>query len=397
MPGRPFAIALASIALVGPLSIHIFLPLIPAVKSALEISSGTAQLMFSASLFAMSVTTLFWGAMSDRIGRRPILLLGLFLFLGGTLICVSANSAWLLLLGRLVQAVGAGAGAALVRTIARDAYGPEQLVKIIAYLTMFYTMGPMFAPIIGGGLTDVFGWRSAFVFSLLFGALITTGVYFFIWETLAPEDRNSESRSTNMGADMLSLLGHLRFTCFVLQTGFNTGVFLVMASGASFLMKETLNRPAAEFGLWFMLFPAGLFTGNFISSRIGARVANENMVLLGASITVITVLVQATALGSGFIHPLSIFLPGFFVSLSQGISMPYCQSGAITTIPHLAGTASGISILVQNLLGATFAQVFGMFASGGAIALSSVAATSAALGFAVALTAWMAWTGNGRR
>src|SRR5690606_37727782 len=106
-------------------------------KASLGLSDALAQLMFSIAMFGMSFATLFWGAASDRLGRRPVLLVGLGLFLAGTLVCALASSVIVLLLGRLLQSIGAGASAALVRTIARDAYGAERLVKAIAYLTMF--------------------------------------------------------------------------------------------------------------------------------------------------------------------------------------------------------------------------------------------------------------------
>ncbi len=149
-PSRTFALALASIALIGPLAVHLFLPVIPAIKVAFGIPEAWAQLTFSTALFGMAFATLFYGALSDRYGRRPVLLSGLFLFLTGSVISALADSIGVLVLGRLVQAVGAGCGMTLVRVIARDAYGPERLVKAIAYLTMFYTLGPMVSPIIGG-------------------------------------------------------------------------------------------------------------------------------------------------------------------------------------------------------------------------------------------------------
>jgi hypothetical protein len=111
----------------------------------------------------------------------------------------------------------------------------------------------------------------------------------------------------------------VRFTAFVLQTGFSTGAFITMATASSSLMKEVLNRPSTEFGLYFLLFPAGLFVGTFLSSRVGARGATETMVLLGSILSVAAVTVQATFLLSGYVTPAAIFLPGFFQTLAQGI------------------------------------------------------------------------------
>src|SRR5262245_37765373 len=142
MPTRIFALALAAIVLIGPLAVHLFMPAIPAIKAEFETSDALAQLTFSVGIFAMACSTLVYGTLSDRYGRRPVLLTGLGLFLLGNAIAAVASSLPMLIVGRLVQAAGAGCATALVRTIARDAYGQEHLVKAITYLTMFYTLGP---------------------------------------------------------------------------------------------------------------------------------------------------------------------------------------------------------------------------------------------------------------
>ena len=156
-PGHTFAIALGLVALITPLAVHLFLPVIPAAKVALGLSDAMAQLNFSIALLAMAFATLVYGSLSDRYGRRPMLLSGLLLFLAGSAIAALAETAATLLLGRVVQAVGAACGMTLVRTIARDAYRTEHLVRAISYLTMFYTLGPMVSPLFGGLLIDTLG------------------------------------------------------------------------------------------------------------------------------------------------------------------------------------------------------------------------------------------------
>ena len=169
-PGPLFALALASISLIGPLAVHLFMPVIPAVKAALGLSDALAQLTFSIALFGMAFATLFYGSLSDRYGRRPVLLSGLALFLIGSAVSAAADSIVPLVLGRFLQAIGAGCGITLGRAIAQDVYGRDRLVKALAYLTMFYTIGPMISPIVGGILIDAFGWRSVFGFALVLGA-----------------------------------------------------------------------------------------------------------------------------------------------------------------------------------------------------------------------------------
>ncbi len=198
-PSRAFAVALGLISLITPLAVHLFFPVIPAVKVALGLSDAHAQFTFSIALFGMAFATLFYGALSDRYGRCPVLLSGLSPFLIGSVISAMAETANALLLGRLVQAIGAGCALTLVRAIARDAYRAEQLVKAIAYLTMFGTLGPMVSPLIGGLLTDIFGWRSVFGFALAAGAAITLTAYFVTAETYLPAKRDKSDDGDDPG------------------------------------------------------------------------------------------------------------------------------------------------------------------------------------------------------
>lgn len=377
-PGPRFALALASISLIGPLAVHLFMPVIPAVKAALGLSDALAQLTFSVALFGMAFATLFYGSLSDHYGRRPVLLSGLALFLVGSALSAIATSVTPLVLGRLVQAIGAGCGVTLGRAIAQDVYGRERLVKAIAYLTMAYTIGPMISPLVGGLLIDAFGWRSVFGFALLLGGVIALIAYFAVFESRPPSAE--QRRGGNVLRDYAELFRHVRFTAFVLQSGFMTGTFLVAATAASSLLKDLLHRPSAEFGFYFLLFPVGFLTGNFITSRIGGRAANETMVLLGSLVMAAAVVTQSSLLLSGRVVPLVLFAPGFFVTLAQGLSLPYAQSGAMATNVKLAGTAAGIGVFVQNFCGAAFAQLYGLFADGTVTPLMQTTAITALCG-----------------
>jgi len=359
-PSLLFAPALASISLVGPLVVHLYMPAIPAVKAALGLSDAQAQFTFSVALFCMAFSTLAYGALSDRYGRRPLLLSGLCLFLVGSLVAFAAQSAAMLVIGRSLQAIGAGCGVTLVRTIASDVYGPGRLVKAIAYLTMFYTLGPMISPMVGGVLIDAVGWRSVFGFALIVGSLILVSTYVAIPET-RPADRAPQS---NILRSYIQLLTHVRFAPFVLQSGFNTGTFLVLATASAGLMKELLDRPSTEYGIYFLVFPFGFLFGNFISTRLSGKVSNEKMVLVGSVLSLVVVIVQAAFVLSGNLSPLVLFLPGFFVTMAQGISLPFGQAAAMSVNPALVGMAAGVGVFTQNFCGAAFAQLYGFLSNG---------------------------------
>jgi DHA1 family bicyclomycin/chloramphenicol resistance-like MFS transporter len=300
-----------------------------------------------------------------------VLLSGLTLFMIGTVVSTLAQTPITLVLGRLIQAIGAGCGLTLVRAIARDAYRAEHLVKVIAYLTMFGTLGPMVSPLIGGVLVDTLGWRSVFGFALLAGGAITLIAYAALHETHPAASRSAGGVS--VAQSYIALLRRPRFNAFVLQSGFITGSFMVMATASATLMTELLHRPATEFGLYFLLFPVGFFIGNVLSSRVGNRVATETMVLAGSALALASVCAQAIGLWYGLLTPLVFFLPGTFLTMAQGIALPYAQVGAMAEIPRFAGTAAGIGVFMQHFCAAAFAQLYGVLADGTPLPMSAIA------------------------
>jgi DHA1 family bicyclomycin/chloramphenicol resistance-like MFS transporter len=242
---------------------------------------------------------------------------------------------------------------------------------------MFYTLGPMISPLVGGLLIDTLGWRSVFGFALLVGSLILAGAYLAI-----PETRSAEKPAQgNLLRGYIELLGQIRFSAFVLQTGFSTGTFLTIATASSGFMKELLGRPSFEFGLYFLLFPLGFLCGNFISTRLSGRVVNENMVMAGATLSALTVCVQSAFLLSGHVNPLVLFVPGFFVTMAQGISLPFGQAAAMAVNPRLTGMAAGLGVFMQNLGGAAFSQLYGLLANGTVGPLVATTTITAALSF----------------
>ena len=306
-----------------------------------------------------------------------MLLIGLLFFFVGSIISALAGSLTSLLVGRLVQSIGAGCGITLARAIARDVYGAEHLVKAIAYLTMFFALGGLLAPGVGGLLIDHLGWRSVFYFAGLIGFVIALSAYFVVPETGVRMKANSGSP---MVASFLELLRQPRFCALVIHTGCSTGTFLIVATASSTLMKELLHRPATEFGLYFAMVPLGFIIGTIISSRVGNRASVEHMILIGAFIALIAVFVQSALLLSGHVSSLVLFLPGSFITMAQGISLPFAQAGAMAAVPRLAGTAAGIGVFVQNFCGAGFAQIYGLIADGSPTPMMEMTAITVALG-----------------
>ncbi len=376
-PGRLFAVALASITVIGPLAVHLFLPAMPAVKRDFAVSELVAQLTLSVPLFGMAFLTLAYGSLSDRYGRRPTLLWGMGLFLAGTVASLIAQSIWLFIAGRLLQAAGAAAGTALSRAIARDAYGEDRLVKAIAYLTMAYTIGPMVAPPLGGALVDHFGWRALFLLALGAGVLVTVLAWFVIYETHRPKRAVGEALS--VAASYVRLFSSARFTGFVCQSGFSSGAFFAIAVSATYLMRDTLHRSATEYGLFFLGMPLAFTCGTFLAGRLSGRAGIENMVLTGSLVSIVAVFVQAALVVGGRLDPYVIFVPGMVVTFSQGIALPNAQAGAIRVVPHLAGTAAGIGSFMSLFFAAVLTELVGVFADGTPYPMVALASASATL------------------
>jgi len=376
-PSTLFLVALVAITMIGPLSLHLFLPALPLVKATFGISDGLAQFTFSIALFTMAGTTLIYGALSDRYGRRPVLLGGLTLFVVGVALAAIAPSVEWFIVGRLIQAIGAGCGVALARAIARDAYGPEFLVKAIAYLTMAYTLGPMISPPVGGILVDAFGWRSIFWFALIVGVVILLGAMITLHETRPSIPHTGKAPGMLRGFTRLGR--QPLFMAFVLQSGFSSGTFFGLASAATFLMKDYLGRPATEFGLYFLLFPGGYFLGNWVSSRLSGRVRIEHMVLAGSVMLAAVIAAMVGIILLGHLSPLVLFLPGALISFSQGIALPNAQAGAIRVHPELAGTAAGIGVFLQMFCGGVFSQLYGLFSDGTPGPMLLIVSTAAGL------------------
>ena len=364
MPFRPrwyFFVALVSITFIGPLSIHLFIPAIPAVKAAFGVSTGTAQLTLSLAMLSMALVTVAYGGLSDRFGRKRILLFGLSLFTVGVALCLLAHNIGMLIAGRILQGAGAGCGVVLAHAIARDVYGLDRAAQVIAYLTAAYVLGPMVAPPIGGKLTDLFGWRAMFVFATAVGVLVIIAA-----ATIIPETRVRPARGVGLGviAGYRSLFRKARFVGFVLLPGFMSGAFFTQATAASFLAVEVLKADAAEVGLWFFTFPAGFMAGNFISGRIGNRCSIEFMTMLGGWAGIGTAAMLVGWLAFGGLSMPALYIPGIFVGIAQGLAMPYAQAGAMAVNPDLAGSASGAVVFSQFFWPAALQELAGLLADG---------------------------------
>ena len=371
MPFRPrwyFFVALISITFIGPLSLHLFIPAITAVKKNFGASTGMTQLTMSLAMLSMAFFTVAYGGLSDRFGRKRVLLGGLVLFTCGAASCMAATNLPMLLAGRILQGAGAGCGVVLARAIARDVYGQERVAQVIAYLTAAYVLGPMFAPPIGGQLTTLFGWRALFMLASVVGLLVIVAVALAVPETRA----HNAKVPRGVFSGYKSLLRRPRFVGFMLQPGMMSAAFYTQATAASFLAAEHLGADAANIGVWFFAFPIGFMTGSFISGRVGTGRSTEFMTILGGVIGVANGVLLAGWLYFGGVSMAALYIPGMFVSLAQGLSMPYAQAGAMAVDTELTGSASGAVVFSQFFWPAALQQLTGVLADGSWVPMAAV-------------------------
>ena len=359
---RLFLVILVGATALGPLAMQIFLPSLPLIQSDLGVSAATAQLVLSVSIVAIAFSLLIYGPLSDRFGRRPLLILGLALFLAGSLIGTLAPSIAILVAGRTIQAVGGAAGLVLTRTIIRDVYGRERAASMIAYVTTAMVIAPMLAPAIGGIINDHFGWRANFAFVGLAGILVIALVVARLPET--HQVRESFAGVRNMIAVFARLLRNREFRAFTLQSSFAIATFFSFAAAAPYVVIVVMDRPASMYGAFFIIISGAFMVGNFIAGRISERVGVERMVLLGSGLAVSgTVLSLVCLLTIGWV-PWSLFGPIVLLGLGNGMSMPNAIAGAISVDPRVAGAASGLAGFLQMLVAALFAQLAGMWQNG---------------------------------
>lgn len=355
-------VILVAITAVGPLAMQMFIPSLPVIAADYGVASGIAQLALSLSMVAMAAMTLIYGPLSDRLGRRPVLMGGFVLFLLGSAVCALAPSVELLIAGRILQAVGGATGMVLTRAIVRDIYDRDGAAQAIAYITMAMVLAPMVAPVIGGVLTDSLGWRSIFWVSGLFGLAVAIATHRKLTETL--KEKKTIVSAGAMVQDFVRLLSMPAFCGYTFQSAFTMGSFFAFMAGAPYVMVDVMGRPPTEFGLWFIPVAGSYMVGNFLAARISGRVGLDRMIVIGSLISLASLSASFALLGSGIWEPWAIFVPAIVLGIGNGFSMPNAQAGAVSVDPRSAGAASGLSTTIQLTLSAAVAQAVGTMTNG---------------------------------
>ena len=355
-------ILLAAVSALGPVGMQILLPALPVIKQKFYVTNDVAQLTLSLSMLAIAIGTLVYGPLSDKFGRKRVMLVGIVITIFGSIVCFVADSIMLLISGRFIQAFGGAVGLVLARAIVRDVYGPEEAARVIATLVMVMVVLPMMSPALGGELMQRFGFESVFIV-IAFASAIAL-VFLFLWlpETLAKPVPFEGVKSMLM--TFSKLFASRVFCGYAFCVTFVSVVFFSFISAAPEIMVSVLKRPPTEYGYYFIMIPAGFMTGNYVARHYGRTISIDNMIAIGASIGVIGIVLALLLQILGMSSPVALFLPIALAVFGNGITLPNAQAAAINEFPEYAGTASGLTGFLQMAVSSVAAQAVALIFNG---------------------------------
>lgn len=342
------------IAGLSALTMNIFLPSLPQMATYFDVPYALMQLSVALYLALSAVLQIVIGPLSDRYGRRRILLVALVLFLIATVGTIFAPTATLFLIFRMGQAVIA-AGIVLSRAIVRDIVADAEAASMIGYVTMGMSIVPMIGPVIGGFLDEIYGWQANFALLLILG-MVT------LWLVWADLGETAVIRKISLGEQIRTypvLLRSQRFWGYVLCAAFASGTFFAYLGGAPFVGTEVFGLSSSGIGALFALTAIGYAAGNFIAGRFSVRVGMNKMVFWGAVVTVLGMGLLALVTLAGVHSPFVFFGFTVFVGLGNGMTLPNSNAGMLSIRPDLAGTASGLGGAIMIGGGAALAALAG--------------------------------------
>lgn len=351
----PHITTLVLIASLGSISLSIFLASLPEMARYFDVPYSLMQLAITGYLALTSIAHLLLGPISDRYGRRPVMLTSIILFIIVTIGAVMVTSFEAFIVFRVLQSVIVS-GLVLSRTIVRDLVAREQAASMIGYVTMGMALAPMMAPPLGGYLAQLFGWQSNFHFLSLFGVV----VFIVCWFDLGETNKNKMSSFAAQLKAYPNLLKSRRFWGYGLTAAFSAGTFFAYLGGAPFVGSEIYGLTSAQIGSYLMLTPVGYMIGNGISGRYTNTYGIYKMITVGIIITALGMTGSLICVLAGWDHPLAFFLFTISIGLGNGMTLPSANAGMLDVRPELAGSASGLGGALMTLGGAAFSTLSGM-------------------------------------
>lgn len=333
----PHIATLILLAGMAALAMNIFLPSLPGMTAYFDTEYRLMQLSVAIYLGVNACLQLVVGPMSDQMGRRPVILGGLVIFLVATLGCLFAPNVTIFLICRMAQAAIVAA-MVLSRAVVRDIVPADQSASMIGYVTMGMAVVPMLGPLVGGVLDEIWGWKASFWLLFVAGA----ATLWLAWRDLGETKMRSGHTLLRQFQDYPELLTSPRFWGYAMASALSSGAFFAYLGGAPFVGSEVFGLDPALLGFYFGAPAVGYFVGNGLSGKFSARIGINRMIFWGCIILTSGIALSMLVFLSGHGSALSFFGFMTFVGLGNGMTIPNATAGTLSVRPHLAGTASGL-------------------------------------------------------
>ncbi|MGE5200924.1 MAG: Bcr/CflA family multidrug efflux MFS transporter [Acidobacteriota bacterium] len=343
---RGLIFLLGALTAVTALAVDMSLPSLPAIAAAFSARPEEVQLTLSLFLVGYAAGQLFCGPLSDRFGRRKVLLAGIAVYALAGFACSLSPSIEILVTARLVQGFGACVGPVLGRAVVRDHMTGPRAAQTLSYITLTMSIAPLVAPMLGGFLLNRFGWQATFVFLGSFGLMLVSATFLAFPESLKNPDLDA-LRLRRLARNAATFFWSRRAMGYALVNGFVFAGLFAFLSGSPLVLIEVHGVPAGQFGFYFALSALGLMAGAILNGRLvhrfsGDRVMRGGFVLLLAAAT--TLLAIAWTRTGG---PVAIMLPIGAYVMALGLILPNATAAAMEPLPHMAGMAASLMGAIQ--------------------------------------------------
>ncbi len=347
---------LAAIVALGPLSVDMYLPAMPIMMRALGTDIGQMHLTLSAYLTGYAVFHLACGPLADRFGRKPVLTIGLALFVLSCIGCAQSETITELLIFRFLQGVGACVGPTLARTVTRDLFGPRRAARALSLIAMLMALGPAVAPLMGGFVLLVLPWPIIFVFLACYAAIMILLLQVYLPESLpAVQSLHPVSIARNYG----QLLLDPHYLSVTLAGALVYSGLMAYLSSSSFVYIDMLGVPVQFFGFIFLSTVVGYIAGSAISARMSLHYDSKQTLLRGTALCILATGVMWLGATLAPLSVLALMLPMAIYALGMGMVLPHAMAIALAPFPHIAGTASSLLGFLQMGLSAVICALVG--------------------------------------
>ena len=365
----------------APAALHILVPSLPLLATVFDAPAARVQLVLTLFLAGIAIGQLVYGPVSDRFGRRPVLIAGLVLFLLGTVLCGLAWSLPVLIVGRVLEACGGCAGMVLGRAIVRDLFDRDRATGAIATITMAMSLVPSLSPALGAYLAEWVGWRADFV---LLGAVGTGVLGLTVCKLEETHAAPGSVRVAGMARSFVLLLRSPVFLGFAFATAFTSASWFTFLASAPYLLSQVLHEPPSTYGLMILLPMLGYILGNAGVARLSVALGIGGVFILGLALSLASgVMLAVWCLVD--LTPWALFLPMAISSIGNGLSQPPGIAAGLSVYPQIAGAASGLIGFLQMIVAALGTLLIGQLPQNIPQPMIAVVGASLALALAFGL------------